>query len=51
MVIGKTLQEHLLAIDEQTLLRIHLDGSHTKRFTYLVSHLALVIVKRHLSSI
>ena len=51
MMIGKTLQKHLLAINEQTMLRIHLDGSHTKGFSYLVSHLTLVIVKRNLGSI
>ena len=51
MMIGKTLQKHLLAINEQTMLRIHLDGSHTKGFSYLVSHLSLVIVKRNLGSI
>ena len=51
MMIGKTLQEHLLAINEQTMLRIHLDSSHTKGFSYLVSHLSLVIVKRNLGSI
>ena len=50
-MIGKTLQKHLLAINEQTMLRIHLDGSHTKGFSYLVSHLTLVIVKRNLGSI
>ena len=51
MMIGKTLQKHLLAINEQTMLRIHLDGSHTKGFSYLVSHLSLVIIKRNLGSI
>ena len=51
MMIGKTLQKHLLAINEQTMLRIHLDGSHAKGFSYLVSHLALVIIKRNLGSI
>ena len=51
MMVGIALQQDLLAIHEQSLLRIQFDGTHAKLFFNLISHLSLLIIECHLGSI
>ena len=51
MMIGIALQQDLLAIHQQALLRNDFDGAHTKRLLNLVSNVAFVVIKCHLGSI
>ena len=51
MMIGISLQQDLLAIHEQALLRIHFDGTNTERLPDLVGNIPLIVIKRHFGSI
>ena len=51
MMVGIALQQYLLAIDEQALAWRIFDGAHTKLLLDLVSHIALMIIERHLCRI
>ena len=51
MMVGITLEEHLLAVHQQALLWDDFNGAHTKRLLYLVGDVALTVIKRHLGSI
>ena len=51
MMVGIPLQQDLLAIHEQALLRIHFDGTNTERLPDLVGNIPLIVIKRHFGSI
>ena len=51
MMVGIALQQDLLAIHQQALLRNDFDGAHAKLFFNLISHLSLLIIECHLGSI
>ena len=51
MVVGPTLQQHLLAVEQQATLWSELHGAHAKLLADAVGHAPLVVVERHLGRV